>query len=64
MASPALFALDSSLSIRDDRYDDMPDIPASSALGEDIGSHAQFTFLLVPIERVPVVSRATRFYFK
>jgi hypothetical protein len=33
-----------SLSIWDDRHDDMPDLSASSALGEDIGSHAHVIF--------------------
>ena len=44
VSSPALFALDVSLSIRDDRHDDMPGLPASSALGEDIGSRAHVIF--------------------
>jgi len=59
-----LFALDSSLSIRDNRYDDMPDLPASSALGEDIGSHPHVVFLLGPLEGVRVVPREMRLYFE
>jgi hypothetical protein len=40
----ALFALDACLSIGDNRHDDMPDLSASSALCEDIGSHAHVIF--------------------